>query len=57
MVQRRERLIQFLKMLGQRALRIDIERRAEFFSERFNAHIFTKQPFTDIAKIMHKGSF
>ena len=37
-VQRRERAIQFFKMLRQRPLRIDIERRPVFAGQRFHGH-------------------
>jgi hypothetical protein len=57
MVERREFLIQLLKMIRQRALRIDEERGAEFFGEGFDGDTFTKQFITDVTKIVHKDLF
>jgi hypothetical protein len=42
-------------MILQRRLRIDVERRAEFFGERVHAHTFAKQIFPDVTEAMHKG--
>lgn len=55
MVERRERAIQFLKMLRQRSLRINKKRRAEFASERFDRDAFTKQLVADVMEIVHDG--
>jgi hypothetical protein len=40
-------------MLRQRALRIDVKRRAEFARERLDGDAFAKQFVADITKIVH----
>ena len=55
-VERRERGIQLLKMILQRALRIDVKRRAEFFRERLDAHAFAEQFVSDVTKIVHEAA-
>ena len=52
-VHRRQRGVEFLEMLRQRALRIDVKRRAEFFGQRFDGHAFAKQLVSDVMKIVH----
>ena len=46
--------LEFLKMIRQRALRIDVKRRAEFFGERVDGDAFAKQIFADVTKIVHR---
>ena len=46
-------LVQRLEMLRQRALRIDVERRAELLGEGLNADAFAKQFVPGITKIVH----
>ena len=53
-VQRRERAIQLLKMVGQRALRIDVERRAKFLHQRINGYTFAIQFFSAVMKTVHE---
>ena len=57
MVERRERGVEFLKMVFERVLRIDVKRGAKFFGERFHAHAFAKQLVTGKMKIMHAREF
>ena len=55
-IERRERAVQLLKMVGQRALRIDVERRAKFFGQRFDGNTFAIQLFSAVMKSVHKQS-
>ncbi len=53
MAERRERAVKALKTVRQRALRIDVERRAEFFGERFDGDAFAEQFFANVTEFVH----
>ena len=53
MLHRRHGAVELLKMVRQRALRIDVKRRAEPARERFHGDTFAEQFFADVTKIMH----
>ena len=52
-IQRGERLVQLLKMIGQCLLGINVKGRAELADERFNGHAFAVEPASDVKKIVH----
>jgi len=54
MIQRCQRGIELLKMIGQRPLLINVKRRAEFSGERLDGDAFAKQFITDVTKIVHR---
>ena len=45
--------VEFLEVAGQRALRINVKRRAEFSGERLDGDTFAKQIPADVTKVMH----
>ena len=52
-IHRRHGRIEFLEMLGQRALRINVKRRAEFAARATQPRRLRKKPFANITKIVH----
>ena len=52
-VEREQRGAKFSEMVGQRSLRIDIERRAEFFGERFHGNALAVKPPSHVMEIVH----
>src|SRR5262249_19116594 len=47
--------VQFSKMFGQGALRVDVKRRAEFAGEPFDRNPFAIERVPDVMKIMHRA--
>ena len=45
--------VQLLEMVRQRALRIDVKRRAEFARQRLDGDAFAEQLVADVTKIVH----
>ena len=54
MIYRTHGAIQLLKMIRQRGLRIDVERRAKFFNQRIQPDTFALEFVSDVMKLMHK---
>jgi hypothetical protein len=52
-IKRGEGLVELLKMIRQRALRIDIQRRAKFLDKRIDRNAFAEELAAHIPKIMH----
>src|SRR5580658_5901953 len=53
MIQGREGAVEFLKMVRQGVLRVDVQGCAEFFGEPGDGDAFTKQIFPGITEIVH----